>query len=210
MPVDTLFNRMEWAYSAAETYQLTAPQATVLRHVAFRSGNGRGCFESQRKIAVKTRLHRATVIRALGNLIHIGLLVKLQSDFPTGEYHLAEGGTVLGHLVAESDTLVAQSDRGVSHRATGVVAQSDTPGSTERHKPNVREREENTQHTFNVGVGVSKDKSSGDDEEIRWFKDQNFQNRAEAGTLTEEYVEMGLDPTIRYITEKEVEAWRNR
>ena len=190
------------------------PQGAVLVAVAVRDGNGRGCFQSQVNMALDLGYTARTVRDALRQLANKGLLNMVKQPGRTDIYYLTpEGGSGGKEVPTDGKEVPGWGERGSGvPRKEVPMGGKEVPVTPEggSDKRNLTGLKRNTQHTVNVGVGVSKDKSLGNDEEIRWFKDQNFQDRAAAGVLTEEYVEMGLHPTIRYITEKEVEAWRNR
>ena len=214
MARDTPIERILWAYETTRGLVLSAPQGAVLVAVAVRDGNGRGCFQSQVNMALDLGYTARTVLDALRQLAKRGLLNMVKQPGRTDIYYLTpEGGSDGKEVPTDGKEVPGWGERGSGvPRKEVPMGGKEVPVTPEggSDKRNLTELKPNSQLSVNVGEGESKDKSSGNGTEPRWFRDQNFQNRAEAGTLTEEYIAMGLHETIRYINEQEVEAWRNR
>ena len=70
----SLLQRLDWATAMTRTHQLSPPQAAVLKEVAYRDGQGRGCTAAMETIALDTGYNEKSIRTAIKGLQERGLI----------------------------------------------------------------------------------------------------------------------------------------
>ena len=87
-PYPSLALRLEWATRMSVLHELDAGSATTLKHLAFRAGSHRGCFQSRETISLETRVSVRTLNKTLKLLEKRSLIISRKQFSSTTTYCL--------------------------------------------------------------------------------------------------------------------------